>query len=151
MATIRLFLKAIEALSIEPQNETEIPQKAINSMNAMLKYGQTVAKEYSKSYLLKRKIADAHEGGSIYIHDLEYLPMGTTNCLHIDLNKLFKDGFSTGIGYLREPNNIMTYSILASIASPFAYLLVPVVGVVSWQLAAAAVTGFIAKENVVGT
>lgn len=42
-------------------------------------------------------------------------------------------------------------SILASIAKPFAYLLVPVVGVLSWQLAAAAVTGFIAKENVVGT
>ncbi|MGM9643509.1 MAG: ferrous iron transport protein B [Eubacteriales bacterium] len=42
-------------------------------------------------------------------------------------------------------------SILATIATPFAYLLVPVVGVLSWQLAAAAVTGFIAKENVVGT
>ena len=42
-------------------------------------------------------------------------------------------------------------SILASVASPFAYLLVPIVGVLSWQLAAAAVTGFIAKENVVGT
>jgi len=42
-------------------------------------------------------------------------------------------------------------SILASIARPFAYILVPVVGVLSWQLAAAAVTGFIAKENVVGT
>ncbi|MBR4033494.1 MAG: ferrous iron transporter B [Clostridia bacterium] len=42
-------------------------------------------------------------------------------------------------------------SILATIASPFAYLLIPVVGVLSWQLAAAAVTGFIAKENVVGT
>ena len=42
-------------------------------------------------------------------------------------------------------------SILASIAGPFAYILVPVVGVLSWQLAAAAVTGFIAKENVVGT
>ncbi|MBQ8670790.1 MAG: ferrous iron transporter B, partial [Oscillospiraceae bacterium] len=42
-------------------------------------------------------------------------------------------------------------SILASIASPFAYILVPIVGVLSWQLAAAAVTGFIAKENVVGT
>ena len=42
-------------------------------------------------------------------------------------------------------------SILASIAGPFSYLLVPVVGVLSWQLAAAAVTGFIAKENVVGT
>ena len=42
-------------------------------------------------------------------------------------------------------------SILATIAQPFAYVLVPVVGVLSWQLAAAAVTGFIAKENVVGT
>ncbi len=42
-------------------------------------------------------------------------------------------------------------SILASIAGPFSYLLVPIVGVLSWQLAAAAVTGFIAKENVVGT
>jgi len=42
-------------------------------------------------------------------------------------------------------------SILASIAGPFAYILVPVVGVLSWQLAAAAITGFIAKENVVGT
>ncbi|HIX32926.1 MAG TPA: ferrous iron transporter B [Candidatus Gemmiger avium] len=42
-------------------------------------------------------------------------------------------------------------SILASIAGPFAWLLVPIVGVLSWQLAAAAVTGFIAKENVVGT
>ena len=42
-------------------------------------------------------------------------------------------------------------SIMASIAGPFAYLLVPVVGVLSWELAAAAITGFIAKENVVGT
>ncbi len=42
-------------------------------------------------------------------------------------------------------------SILASIAAPISYLLVPIVGVASWQLAAAAVTGFIAKENVVGT
>ncbi len=42
-------------------------------------------------------------------------------------------------------------SILATIASPFAYLFAPVVGIVAWQLAAAAITGFIAKENVVGT
>ena len=42
-------------------------------------------------------------------------------------------------------------SILATIANPFAYVLVPVVGIVSWQLAAASITGFIAKENVVGT
>jgi len=48
-------------------------------------------------------------------------------------------------------NDTASDSILASIAGPFAYLLVPIVGVLSWQLAAAAVTGFIAKENVVGT
>lgn len=52
---------------------------------------------------------------------------------------------------LTEANETASNSILASIAGPVAYLLVPVVGVLSWQLAAAAVTGFIAKENVVGT
>jgi len=52
---------------------------------------------------------------------------------------------------LTVANDSASDSILASIAGPFAYLLVPIVGIVSWQLAAAAVTGFIAKENVVGT
>ncbi len=50
-----------------------------------------------------------------------------------------------------QPAESADASILASIASPFAWLLVPVVGVLSWQMAAAAITGFIAKENVVGT
>lgn len=50
-----------------------------------------------------------------------------------------------------QPAESADASILASIASPFAYLLVPVIGILSWQMAAAAVTGFIAKENVVGT
>ena len=50
-----------------------------------------------------------------------------------------------------QPTEVASESILATIAQPFAYLLVPVVGVLSWQMAAAAVTGFIAKENVVGT
>ena len=51
---------------------------------------------------------------------------------------------------LRE-TDVASESILASIASPFAYLFAPIVGVVAWQLAAATITGFIAKENVVGT
>ena len=50
-----------------------------------------------------------------------------------------------------EVANSADASILASVAQPFAYALLPIVGVLSWQLAAAAVTGFIAKENVVGT
>ncbi|MBR5491027.1 MAG: ferrous iron transporter B [Oscillospiraceae bacterium] len=54
-------------------------------------------------------------------------------------------------GWDFRPVEEASSSILATIASPFAYLLVPVVGVLSWQMAAAAITGFIAKENVVGT
>ena len=50
-----------------------------------------------------------------------------------------------------QPADVASESILATIAQPIAYLLVPIVGVASWQLAAAVVTGFIAKENVVGT
>jgi len=50
-----------------------------------------------------------------------------------------------------QPVENQSESILATIASPFAYLFAPIVGVVAWQLAAAAITGFIAKENVVGT
>ncbi len=110
------FLKAIENLSTDTSAENEVPESITTSMGAMLKYGQAVSKEVSKSYFLKRKVADAYECGEIYIHDLDYLPMGTTNCCHIDLNKLFNDGFSTGRGFLREPNNIMTYAILTSIA-----------------------------------
>ena len=50
-----------------------------------------------------------------------------------------------------QPVEDASKSILATIATPFAYLFAPIVGVVAWQLAAAAITGFIAKENVVGT
>ncbi len=54
-------------------------------------------------------------------------------------------------GWNLQPVENASDSILATIAGPFAYVLLPVVGVISWELAAAAVTGFIAKENVVGT
>lgn len=57
--------------------------------------------------------------------------------------------FTWGLQVVEEGNE--GASILASIAGPFGYLLVPIVGFASWQLAAAAITGFIAKENVVGT
>ena len=54
-------------------------------------------------------------------------------------------------GWNLQPVDSAENSILATIATPFAYLFAPIVGVVAWQLAAAAITGFIAKENVVGT
>ena len=54
-------------------------------------------------------------------------------------------------GWNFQPVENAKDSILATVATPFAYLFAPIVGVVAWQLAAAAITGFIAKENVVGT
>ena len=59
--------------------------------------------------------AKAHREGDIHIHDLDFLTL-TTTCCQIDLLKLFRDGFSTGHGFLREPNDIRSYSALACIA-----------------------------------
>ena len=110
------FLKAIENLGMSTlTHEEEINSGISTSMGTMLSYGQTVSNEFSKAYLIKRKYVDLHESGEFYIHDLDYYPMGTTTSCHIDLQKLFQDGFSTGYGYMREPNSIMTYSTLTSI------------------------------------
>ena len=56
-----------------------------------------------------------HENGYIHIHDLDFYTL-TTTCTQIDLTKLFTHGFSTGHGYLREPNDISSYAALACIA-----------------------------------
>ena len=85
-------------------------------MGTMLQYGSTVSKEFAKSYLMKKKFSEAHDNGDIHIHDMDFLPMGTTTCMQIELDRLFKNGFSTGHGHLREPKDIMSYSSLAAIA-----------------------------------
>ena len=74
------------------------------------------AKEFAKAYLMDNKYSRAHDEGMIHIHDLDFWAMGTTTCTQIDLNKLFKNGFSTGHGYLRTPNGIVSYAALAAIA-----------------------------------
>ena len=115
------FLKALENLGLKSAHEEDAKRENANidgdtAMGTMLQYGSTVSKEFAKSYLMKRKFADAHDSGDIHIHDMDFLPMGTTTCCQIDLNKLYTDGFSTGHGFLREPNDIMSYSALAAIA-----------------------------------
>ena len=85
-------------------------------MGTMLHFGSTVSREFAKAYLMDAKYARAHDEGYIHIHDLDFWAMGTTTCTQIDLNKLFKNGFSTGHGYLRTPNSIMSYAALAAIA-----------------------------------
>ena len=115
------FLKALESLGLKSAHEEDAKRENANvdgdtSMGTMLQYGSTISKEFAKSYLMKRKFADAHDSGVIHIHDMDFMPMGTTTCCQIDINKLFKGGFSTGHGHLREPKDIMSYSALAAIA-----------------------------------
>ena len=85
-------------------------------MGTMLQYGSTVSKEFAKAYLVKKKFSDAHDNGEIHIHDMDFLAMGTTTCMQIELDRLFKKGFSTGHGYLRPPKDIASFSALAAIA-----------------------------------
>ena len=115
------FLKTLEGLGLKSASEDDTKRENANvdgdtAMGTMLQYGSTVSKEFAKSYLMKKKYSDAHDDGDIHIHDMDFLPMGTTTCMQIDLEKLFKGGFSTGHGHLREPNDIMSYTALAAIA-----------------------------------
>lgn len=85
------------------------------AMGTMLKYGSEGAKQFNKLFMLKPEHAKAHDSGDIHIHDLDFLTL-TETCCQIDLIKLFKDGFCTGHGFLREPNSIASYSALTAIA-----------------------------------
>lgn len=85
------------------------------AMGAMLQMGANSAKEYYLDYIVPPKAAKAHREGYIHIHDLDFYGW-TTTCTQIELRKLFKDGFDTGHGHLREPKSIGSYAALAAIA-----------------------------------
>ena len=84
-------------------------------MGAMLQQGANTAKEYYLNTMIDPEIARLHREGWIHIHDLDFYGW-TTTCCQIDLLKLFKDGFNTGHGHLREPKSIGSYAALAAIA-----------------------------------
>ena len=115
------FVKSIEALGLKSAHEENSKRENANvdgdgPMGTMLHFGSTVSREFAKAYLMDSKYAKAHDEGYIHIHDLDFWAMGTTTCTQIDLNKLFKNGFSTGHGFLRTPNSIGSYAALAAIA-----------------------------------
>lgn len=88
---------------------------ADTAMGTMLKYGSESAKQFYEMCVIDPRFAKAHREGDIHIHDMDFYTL-TTTCCQIDLRKLFKGGFSTGHGVLREPNDIASYSALACIA-----------------------------------
>ena len=84
-------------------------------MGAMLQQGANAAKEYYLDTMIDSTTADLHREGYIHIHDLDFYGW-TTTCTQIELRKLFRGGFGTGHGHLREPKSIGSYAALAAIA-----------------------------------
>ena len=85
------------------------------AMGSMLQIGSAGAKAYNEMYLLRPEHAKAYREGDIHIHDFDFYSL-TTTCCQIDILKLFHGGFSTGHGYIREPQSIQSYAALAAIA-----------------------------------
>ena len=114
------LMKIYEGLTFKDAKENDIKRENANidgdtAMGTMLKYGSEGAKQFNELYVLKPEHAKAHVEGDIHIHDLDFLTL-TTTCCQIDILKLFSGGFSTGHGFIREPNDISSYSSLACIA-----------------------------------
>lgn len=84
-------------------------------MGMMLRFGSEGSKDYVKRYILRPEHALAHTRGDIHIHDLDFYLL-TINCCQIGLKDLFKRGFSTGHGFLREPQSIQSAAALCCIA-----------------------------------
>jgi len=115
------LMKTFADITFSSSKESNIKRENANingdtAMGTMLKYGSESSKQYYLMAVMKPEHAAAHTNGDIHIHDMDFAPMGTTTCTQIDLLQLFKNGFSTGHGVLREPNDIASYSALACIA-----------------------------------
>ncbi len=114
------LMKIYEDLTFKEAKDNDMKRENANidgdtAMGTMLKYGSEGAKQFYEMFVLKPEHSIAHKEGDIHIHDMDFLTL-TTTCCQIDIEKLFKNGFGTGHGYLREPNDIHSYSALACIA-----------------------------------
>ncbi|WRS26830.1 anaerobic ribonucleoside triphosphate reductase [Oscillospiraceae bacterium MB08-C2-2] len=114
------LMKVYEDLTFKDASENDIKRENANidgntAMGTMLKYGSEGAKQFYEMFILDPQHSKAHIEGDIHIHDMDFLTL-TTTCCQIDIDKLFEGGFSTGHGYIREPNDIQSYAALACIA-----------------------------------
>ena len=116
-----LYLKkTLQTLTTSSAKDSDVKRENANvdgdtAMGTMLKYGSESAKSYNLAEVLPKEQSDAHINGDIHIHDLDFLTL-TETCCQIPLPKLFNGGFSTGHGYLREPNGIASALALTAIA-----------------------------------
>lgn len=112
--------KMFDQVTRTSASETDMKRDNANingdtAMGAMLQLGANAAKLYYLENDVTPFHAHLHRKGYIHIHDLDFYRY-TTTCTQIDLIKLFKGGFDTGHGHLREPKSIGSYAALAAIA-----------------------------------
>ena len=115
-----VLMEDFKRLSFSDASSSDLKRENANvdgntAMGMMLKYGSESSKSFIDNYVLPEDMSLAHAEGDIHIHDKDFYLL-TETCCQIDLEKLFKGGFSTGHGYLREPQSIESYSALACIA-----------------------------------
>ena len=114
------LMQIYEEITFSDVRDSDIKRENANidgnsAMGTMLRYGCEGAKQFYDMFMLKPEHAKAHTEGDIHIADLDFYGL-TTTCCQIDIVNLFRGGFSTGHGTLREPNHITSYAALACIA-----------------------------------
>ena len=114
------LIQTLKDITFSKASDSDMKRENANidadtAMGTMLKYGSESAKQFYEMCVIDPKFARAHREGDIHIHDMDFYTL-TTTCCQIELKKLFKGGFSTGHGVLREPNDITSYAALACIA-----------------------------------
>lgn len=114
------LMRSFEEITFKSEADSEVKRENANidsttAMGTMLKYGSEAAKSFNLLYMMSEDIAAAHRNCDIHIHDLDFLAL-TETCMQIPLDRLFKGGFNTGHGYLREPGSIRTAAALSAIA-----------------------------------
>ncbi len=114
------LIQTLKDITFSKASDSDMKRENANidadtAMGTMLKYGSESAKQFYEMCVIDPKFARAHREGDIHIHDMDFYTL-TTTCCQIELRKLFRGGFSTGHGVLREPNDITSYAALACIA-----------------------------------
>ena len=114
------LIQTLKDITFSKASDSDMKRENANidadtAMGTMLKYGSESAKQFYEMCVIEPRFAKAHREGDIHIHDMDFYTL-TTTCCQIELRKLFKGGFSTGHGVLREPNDIASYTALACIA-----------------------------------
>lgn len=114
------LIQTLKDITFSKASDSDLKRENANinadtAMGTMLKYGSESAKQFYEMCVIDPRFARAHREGDIHIHDMDFYTL-TTTCCQIELRKLFKGGFSTGHGVLREPNDIASYTALACIA-----------------------------------